>query len=388
VNRDEAIRLLRGGEKGVRKWNRWQAWGKEIPGLSQANLSRANLIGADLSQADLSQAKLIRANLGRAHLNKADLSRAYLRGADLSEADLSEADLSEAVLRGADLSFADLSGAVLRGADLSGADLHAARLVGADLVGAVLINTDLRGADLGDANLRAATCAHTQFDDVDLSEVKEIELIRHLAPCTVGVDTLVRSRGKITKAFLEGCGVSDSLIDPLLSLLANMGPPQYYSCFLSYSTEDMDFVSRLYQRMRSANVEVWFSPADAEWGEDLHELATGEIQRLDKFLLVLSPHSVARPWVKTEIRIARKAEIKDGRNKIIPIHIVDREAIPEWSCFDSVTATDLAEVIGGRLSGDFSKWNDPGEFEKAFADLLKRLRVAAAKSPGGPTPSG
>jgi hypothetical protein len=72
MDRDEAIRLLRGGPDGVREWNQWRERDEEIPDLSGAEL-------------------------GGAHLRRAHLSGAVLSGAVLSRADLSEADLGSAL---------------------------------------------------------------------------------------------------------------------------------------------------------------------------------------------------------------------------------------------------------------------------------------------------
>ncbi len=89
MDREEALRLLRGDEDGIEEWNRLREEGEEIPSLN----------GADLIDADLS-----RANLSRANLSHADLSNAVLHDAKLRLANLSEADLS-----GANLMFANLN---------------------------------------------------------------------------------------------------------------------------------------------------------------------------------------------------------------------------------------------------------------------------------------
>jgi hypothetical protein len=186
MDRDEALRLLKGGTDGVREWNQRRGRGEEIPDLS---------------------------------------------GADLSKTDLRWADLHRVVLH-----VADLVGADLRGADLEGADL--------------------RGADLEGAQLDLASCGGTVFGDVDLSEVKGLESVRHQGPSTVDVDTLVRSRGLIPQAFLRGCGVPDRLITSLPPLLGEMEPIQFYSCFISYSHQDEDFAERLHSRMRDKGLRV------------------------------------------------------------------------------------------------------------------------------------
>ena len=78
---DEALELLKGGEDGVREWNRRRDEGEEIPSLRET----------DLHDADLRHA-----NLRNAHLQRADLSGAKLRGGDLFNASLSDANLSKA----------------------------------------------------------------------------------------------------------------------------------------------------------------------------------------------------------------------------------------------------------------------------------------------------
>jgi hypothetical protein len=51
MDRNEAIRLLRGGRDGVREWNERRERGEEIPDLGEADLFTAALSGPDLSRA-------------------------------------------------------------------------------------------------------------------------------------------------------------------------------------------------------------------------------------------------------------------------------------------------------------------------------------------------
>jgi hypothetical protein len=62
MDRDEALRLLRGGPEGVEEWNQRRKAEEEIPDLSMALLRGVNLNGADLSDANLNAANLIRSN--------------------------------------------------------------------------------------------------------------------------------------------------------------------------------------------------------------------------------------------------------------------------------------------------------------------------------------
>ena len=81
MDRDEALRLLRGGAEGIEEWNRRRGTGEDLP-----NLSRTVLNGADLSGADLSGAILARADLTGAILDGAILAGAILNGAILAGA--------------------------------------------------------------------------------------------------------------------------------------------------------------------------------------------------------------------------------------------------------------------------------------------------------------
>ncbi len=47
MDRDEALKLLRGGEEGVKEWNERRKAGKETPTLVGANLRAAHLETAE-----------------------------------------------------------------------------------------------------------------------------------------------------------------------------------------------------------------------------------------------------------------------------------------------------------------------------------------------------
>ena len=53
---------------------------------------------------------------------------------------------------------------------------------------------------------------------------------------------------------------------------------------------------------------------------------------------------MASEWVKTEIRKARKAEIRENRRKLFPISLVNFADAKTWECFDADSGKDW----GGR----------------------------------------
>ena len=129
--------------------------------------------------------------------------------------------------------------------------------------------------------------------------------------------------------FLRGCGLPDLLIDYLPSLLNQ--PIQYYSCFISYSSKDEDFAQRLHADLQNKGVRCWFAPEDIRGGRKLHEQIGEAIRLHEKLLLVLSEHSMNSEWVKTEIAKARQREVREKRQVLFPIRLVDFETIQQWS---------------------------------------------------------
>jgi TIR domain/Pentapeptide repeats (8 copies) len=346
----EHLAILR---QGVEAWNEWRSAKPDV---------RPDLYEADLRQADLSKADLHETLLGRANLEEVNLTTANLRGAYLGEASLPYADFS-----GADLSSAYLQEAYLGAADLSQANLSATNLRVVNLV----------RANLDHANLSYAKIANTLFADVDLSSVSGLASVSHEGPSTIGIDTIVRSKGKIPDAFLRGVGISEPFITNMKALIGAMDPIQFYSCFISYSTKDQEFADRLYADLQAKGVRSWFAPHDLQGGRKLHEQIDEAIRLHDKLLLTLSPSSMGSEWVMTEISMARRREMRDKARVLFPISLAPFDAIRDWECFDADIGKDSAREIREYFIPDFSNWKDHDSYQNAFERLLKDLRAAS-----------
>jgi dihydroxyacetone kinase DhaKLM complex PTS-EIIA-like component DhaM len=352
MDRDEALKLLLGGTQGVRTWNEQDSTKDEIPNLGGANLAGANLDGVRLRKVNLYRAKLSGTRLVRASLYRANLVRADLTGADLTGADLT-------------------------GANLAGANLAGARPIGADLTGTKLDQTDLTGADLA-----WAKCFDTAFSELDLSQTKGLDKLVHTGPCSVGVDTLFLSGGQIPEAFLRGCGVPDALISYLPALIGSVLPIQFYSCFISHSSRDAKFATRLHSRMTQEKLRVWYAPEDMKAGHKSIDQIDQAIRVHDKLLLVLSKASMGSDWVQHEVIRAVEREKAEERQILFPIGLVEFNAIKSWTAFDSDLGRDLAKVVREYHIPDFSKWKDHDAFERSFARLLDDLKSRDVQGPG------
>lgn len=310
------------------------------------------------------------------HLHGATEDEFPVRLIDLSWLDLSGLDLSNSKLEGVDLYYTNLRGANLSGAGLAETDLRGANLQDANLSHAIISASNLTESLLDGANFDQATLLNSVFGDVDLSEVKGLETVIHGGPSEISISTIYRSQGKIPESFLRGCGLPDEFIVQIPALVAAIQPIQYYSCFISYSNKDEEFARRLHERMRAAGLRVWFAPEDIKGGEKLYEQIDRAIQVHDRLLLVLSESSMQSVWVMTELRRARKAEVKEKRRKLFPIRLTDYDTLREWECFDADQGKDLAVEVREYFIPDFSNWKSHDDFEKAFARLLSDLQAS------------
>lgn len=353
--------------------------------LEGAQLSDVNLDGGNLREANLVGAKLIGARLIAANLEEADLTRANLEVADLTGARLDGAHLEGVNLSGADLNGANFNGAHLEGADLSGADLNGANLTGAHLEGANLSRAHLYGTNLSRTNLSEANfseswLAETIFADVNLAVAKNLDACRYGGPSILDFRTLQQS-SNLPLVFLRGCGLPDLLINYLPSLLNQ--PIQFYSCFISYSSQDEDFAQRLHADLQNKGVRCWFAPEDIKGGRKLHEQIGEAIRLHEKLLLVLSEYSMNSEWVKTEIAKARQREGREQRKVLFPIRLVDFNTIKQWECFDADAGKDSAREIREYFIPDFSNWKDHDAYQQAFDRLLRDLRTEIERKPIG-----
>jgi len=329
-------------KQGVEAWNKWREESRNIrPDLSDANLSGANLSGANLS----------RAILVRTNLSGANLSYTYLVGANFIRANLSYANFSPANLVRANLSYTNLQEANLCEADIRVADLSY--------------------ADLTMTNMTNSIVDQTHFDAVDLSTIKGLETLNHHGPSHISIDTIIKSKGKIPEIFLRRAGVPDFIIKQIPSLVGSLKPIDFYSCFISYSNKDRDFVEQLFADLQAKKVRCWFAPEQMKIGDRIRPRLSEAIQIHDKFLLVLSEVSVVSEWVEYEVEKALARERKEKRTILFPIRIDD--AVLESS-------TAWAEHIQNtRHIGDFTCWKDRYAYEKAVDRLLRDLKAEEQK---------
>jgi Restriction endonuclease/TIR domain len=162
---------------------------------------------------------------------------------------------------------------------------------------------------------------------------------------------------------------------PPPSKLLYLPSRRFFSCFISHSSKDQEFVDFLVGRLRGSGVKVWYSPDDMVPGPKLGEEIFKAINAFDKLLIVLSEASMNSEWVMTELRRARRREMLEGRRVLFPVSTVPFDRIRSWECFDADTGKDLAVELREYLVPDFSNWRRPECFENEFSRLLAGLQA-------------
>jgi len=155
-------------------------------------------------------------------------------------------------------------------------------------------------------------------------------------------------------------------------------PVKFYSCFISYSTKDQKFASRLYEDLQNKGVQCWFAEHDMQGGKKIQEQIDHAISIHDRLLLILSESSIQSNWVKNEIAKAQKREHQEKRRVLFPIGLVAFERLLKWEYIDPDTGADIAKQIREYFIPDFSQWDQGEEFYKETFEKLVRALVQTA----------
>lgn len=340
-------------------WNGWRRDNADVV----PNLDAVELNGLVLDGANLDDVVLFEAGLANASLVGASLRRAVLQGADLHGANLRSADLSDA----------DLSGTWNRdptarlvwptGADLRDASLH----------DTLFARTALRGCKLGGARLN-----RTIFSDVNLSLAQGLEDAIHEGPSQVTFSTLARSRGVLSRAFFSRCGVPEAVLRSVLVPKPGGAPDQYDSCFISHSSEDVEFAESLVERLTNAGLSVWYDNRNVQGGRALTDQFRDAIRASDRLVLVVSEHSLASEWVAYEVGEAmrRATEISDReelrRSLLFAVRLLSMEKLR--SILESEPAESPLRVLADFHLLDFTRWREPKWFDGACDRMIRDLR--------------
>jgi hypothetical protein len=215
--------------------------------------------------------------------------------------------------------------------------------------------------------------------------VQDLETVKHVGPSHVAISTIFNSGGDVPRVFLRGCGIPESFIEQLQSLLSQ--PIQCASCFISYSSADRPFAVKLHDQLQAKGIRCWLDEHQTRPKDDTIQRVERGINRWDRILLCCSEAALKSWWVEKEVNKAFAKEqelmqvgIKRFRS-LIPVNLDGCMFKREWQL-------GKKDEILSRLAADFRGWeNDNGKFEEQFEKVVKALLAdAGANAACGVTP--
>lgn len=93
--------------------------------------------------------------------------------------------------------------------------------------------------------------------------------------------------------------------------------------FLSHSSADKEFVSKLAIALRTNNVPVWYDKWELKVGDSLNSKIAEGIDASDWLVVVLSEYSVKSDWVEKELNAALSIELERKGVFVLPVVVDD-----------------------------------------------------------------
>jgi hypothetical protein len=153
-------------------------------------------------------------------------------------------------------------------------------------------------------------------------------------------------------------------IDPGMNCASESG--EYYSCFISYSSRDQEFITRLSRDLTKCGVNCTAGDHELRIGAPIRAGIDQLIDEHDKVLLILSRRSLGSARVEREVEKVFEMEVERRRAILMPIKL-DNAVMSQPAGWG-------AHLRRGRTIGDFRKWRDSAQYRDALAFLLRDLR--------------
>jgi len=145
-----------------------------------------------------------------------------------------------------------------------------------------------------------------------------------------------------------------------------------YDAFLSYKSNDHNLANRLKKDLQRRGVRLWLDQDDIKPGDEFPDALKDGIQTSRRLVLLVTPESLRSKWVQSEIRRARKMEVK-WKKKIIPLLFRDATLPPDL---------EKRQRIDFRRDTDFAR----GVTKLVWPGITGKRVVFVAVHPGDTSP--
>ncbi len=89
--------------------------------------------------------------------------------------------------------------------------------------------------------------------------------------------------------------------------------------FISYSSRDRSFAERLARDLSEHGISTWFDAWEVKVGDSILDRISQGIDEHDYLAVVLTPDSVASPWVHKELEIGVQKQLAQGKPTLLPV---------------------------------------------------------------------
>lgn len=104
-----------------------------------------------------------------------------------------------------------------------------------------------------------------------------------------------------------------------------------YDIFISYATEDEEFVQSLERSLRFLGFKAWFAPLTLQVGDKLLDSINAGLIASEFGLIVISPSYISKAWTSYEMDVLHRQHIEKAK-RLFPLwHEIDKEDVERWN---------------------------------------------------------
>jgi hypothetical protein len=111
-------------------------------------------------------------------------------------------------------------------------------------------------------------------------------------------------------------------IEPFVSAFRRLDMPDVY-VFICHASEDKAIAREIAHFLRGLGSDVWFDEWEIKVGESIVQRIDGALGQVTHLLLLLSKHSVDKPWVKKEFSSALMRQLSNNSITVLPMRVDD-----------------------------------------------------------------
>ncbi|MBA2695818.1 MAG: TIR domain-containing protein, partial [Actinobacteria bacterium] len=134
--------------------------------------------------------------------------------------------------------------------------------------------------------------------------------------------------------------------------------PERWDVFVSYASEDGDWVQVLAENLHRSGLEVFLDRWEVVGGDRLSQRLQDGLSRASVVVLVVSPAAVGKPWWQEEFAAAM-VQVVGGGQRLVPV-LLGEVVLPPF--------------VASRLYFDFRSLDSPAQYRSRFEQLVAAVR--------------